>query len=181
MSEEEAVSPIVSDADAVKFPDTITVKTSQVLAYQAGTERRIARQVESINRVLGLLEESQQREAAAADEIARLSRALGEEQAMYQDQKALLDRAREERDEVLTTFSEMMTLLKKAGLEFHTREGDQVASMAPKESFSVDPDWDRASDLALDPEAVVDADALTPLPASLPVGEERPGRHLAGG
>lgn len=180
MPEEEVVEPIASPEDVERFPDTITVKTAQVVAYQQGTERRIQRQREAINRVLGLLEESQQREAAAADEIARLSKALGEEQAMYQQQKALLDRAREERDEVLTTFSEMMTLLKKAGLEFHTREGDIVAATVKKEAFSVDATYDRTSALEVDLEDVVREAIPDPAPASLPVGEERPGRHLAG-
>lgn len=172
MSDEEAVPTIIDPA--ATFGDTITVRTAQVLAYQQGTEKRIRRQVENQNRLLAQIEELQGINVRDADEIARLSRALVEEQEMYAAQKVLLDRAREERDELLSTFGGMIDWLKNRGLE-HTKEG----TVYTREAYpgEVESTWERHADTAtIDPEQEV----REALPTTLPTDEERPGKHLAG-
>lgn len=167
-----AVPPIIDPA--ATFGDTITVSTAQILAYQEGMARRIANQVASINRLLKEREELHAIQARDADEIARLSRAIADEQTLYQEQKALLDRARAERDELLNTFGGMMLWLKDRGVE-HTSEG-LVWTTTDLPETGVDAEWDRHDDLSVDPEKEI----TQALPQVMPSGEDRPGRHLAG-
>jgi len=160
-------------------PDTPTmvVSTERIFAYQTRVEERLNRQKESINRILGLLEDCQQREAAAADEIAHHLEEIGRLTEALRKEEALRLRAEQERDEVLRTFAGMQVWLKDQEVKFHTRDGETVATKGPiGESYSIDPDWDRAPDLDVDPEDVVRNAPST----QVHVGEERPGRHLAG-
>jgi len=171
---EDEVQPIVTTEEVSKFPDTITVKTSQVVAYQEGMEKRIRNQVQAINRLLARIAELEQINIRDADEIARLSRAVADEQVLYQEQKALLDRARAERDELLNTFSGMMVWLKDRGVE-HTQEG-LVWTTTDLPRTDVDVEWHRADLEVPDPENEV-REAVSGV---LLVGEQRPGKHLAG-
>lgn len=173
MAEEAAVPPIV-DPGAV-FGDTITVSTAQVIAFQDGMNARIQRQRESIDRLLKRIEDLQAIEIANADEIARLSRAIVEEQEMYQEQKALLDRARAERDELQATFDNLAVWMRGRGAE-HTREGEPTVAADGLSQTDISTDWSRHDDLTPDPEDVVRA----AIPDPLPVGEARPAKHLAG-
>lgn len=167
MADQEEIPTIVDPA--AMFGQTITVNTAQVLAYQQGMEKRIARQIDNQNRLLARIEELQGINTRDADEIARLSQAIAEEQEMYSEQKVLLDRVREERDELLRTFGEMMAWLKDRGLE-HTQEG--VVYTRQAHSGEVESNWERHADVVVDPEQEVYE--------ALPTDEERPGKHLAG-
>jgi hypothetical protein len=167
---DEAIPTIIDPA--ATFGDTITVKTSQVVAYQQRMEKRIRNQAQAINRLLKQIEELEEIQRRDADEIARLSRAVADEQVLYQEQKALLDRARAERDELLSTFSGMMVWLKDRG---HTREG-LVWTTTDLPRTDVDAEWHRVDLEVPDPENEV-REAVSKV---LPVGEQRPGKHLAG-
>lgn len=168
--------PLIVDP-AATFADTITVSTAQVIAFQEGMAKRIQRQIDNQNRLLKRVQELEEIERANADEIARLSHAIAQEQLLYTEQKALLDRARAERDELLSTFGGMMLWLKDRGVE-HTSEG-LVWTTTDLPRTDVDATWDRH----IDPDqrdAEDEVREAIPAPQVMPLGEQRPGRHLAG-